>query len=92
MSISEFQVKISTRAESLSYMETAAVLIWYIDCTGIIGKISIVSYATENNYRVKYMLDSTGIGSGTVHNECDIFGSEEEALVECSKRNAEQQE
>lgn len=36
---------------------------------------------------VKYMLDSTGVGSGTVHYEPNLFHSRKEAQAECDRRN-----
>lgn len=36
---------------------------------------------------VEYMLDSTGIGSGRVHHEPDLWPSREEAQAECDRRN-----
>ncbi len=37
--------------------------------------------------RITYMVDETGIGSGNLWNEDDIFATKEEALEECEKRN-----
>ena len=65
----------------------------YVQC-GKIGKITIESYRKEHSNKtnhpslnITYMLDSTGIGSGTLWDEKDLFPSEEEALLECDKRN-----
>lgn len=37
---------------------------------------------------VHYMLDITGVGSGTLHEERNLFATYEEALAECERRNA----
>jgi len=61
--------------------------------TGIVGKINIESYSPEyidrENFSLKvmYMLDSTGVGSGTMWKECDLFINQEDALLECDRRN-----
>lgn len=69
---------------------------WYIDdCQGKIGKIRAELYASKyegkygNESEIRYMLDSTGIGSGTLWKEEDLFISLEEAQAECDKRNTE---
>lgn len=68
-------------------------VIWYVNTydEGIIGNIKIEDYdkkyKRENDNKISYMLDSTGIGSGHVWNEKDLFLSQEEAQKECNKRN-----
>lgn len=67
---------------------------------GEIGKIIVESYDKryckkyeDYDYKelaVKYMINSTGIGSGTLWDEEDLFLTEEEALEECEKRNKEE--
>ena len=65
----------------------------YVQC-GKIGRITIESYdkkyCKKNDHlplKVTYMLDTTGVGSGTLWDEKDLFISEEDALLECDKRN-----
>jgi hypothetical protein len=56
---------------------------------GKIGKVSVELYSNtyphKNEYR--YMLDSTGVGSGTNWLETELFLTEQEAIEECEKRN-----
>jgi len=56
---------------------------------GKIGKVSVElysnTYPNKNEYR--YMLDSTGVGSGTNWLESELFLTEQEAIEECEKRN-----
>jgi Zn finger protein HypA/HybF involved in hydrogenase expression len=66
--------------------------IWIIDYEhiGKIGNVRTENYSKK--YRsekdeVRYMLDSTGVGSGTVWHEEDLYLTEKEAQVECDKRN-----
>lgn len=59
-----------------------------------IGKIQVeitdpkFCYHEKEAYKVTYMLKSTGVGSGTLWNEKDLFSSREEAQKECDMRNA----
>lgn len=60
---------------------------------GKIGRIEIIQYSerylNENgncNY-IRYMLDSTGVGSGTCHNESCLFSTQEEAQAACNVLN-----
>lgn len=69
---------------------------WYVTKDqGKIGRIGVEFYASKyegkygNESTIKYMLDSTGIGSGTLWKEEDLFLSLEEAQAECEKRNIE---
>ena len=54
-----------------------------------IGKIDIQEYAPkyENRHKseIRYMLEETGVGSGTVWNEERLFATEEEANEFCEK-------
>jgi len=69
---------------------------WSITVTSIIGKISVDIYskeALEDNYssnknRIVYMLDSTGVGSGSFYYEEHIFKTIKEAKKECDLRNS----
>ncbi len=74
---------------------------WVITGSGKIGKIAIEHCAPyfEKRYGddvvdggrvftfVSYMLDTTGIGSGTVYEEPNLWPSREEAQAECDRRN-----
>lgn len=67
---------------------------WYVTTNqGRIGKIEVNYYSNEyknkdgREDRITYMISTTGVGSGTVHNEINLFLSEEEAQKECDKRN-----
>ena len=42
-------------------------------------------------YKEGYMCKETGIGSGTVHYDTELFHSKEDAEAECKKRNAEKE-
>lgn len=56
-----------------------------------IGKIDIDRFEKKKNGddRTTYMLYATGVGSGTMWNECDLWPTEEEAQAECDRRNEE---
>ncbi|MCK9544590.1 MAG: hypothetical protein M0R03_21425 [Novosphingobium sp.] len=58
---------------------------------GKIGKVEVELYSEEyeRENKVKYMIDSTGVGSGTVWYEENIFKTKKEAQKECDKRNLE---
>lgn len=61
---------------------------------GFVGKVSVIRYASRhaNQYTHdgnEYMLDSTGVGSGRVWKEDDLFSTPEEAQTECDRRNAD---
>lgn len=68
---------------------------WYVnDCEGHIGKIDVEMYHSiyvngdqRQASKIKYMLDTTGVGTGTVWREKNLFPSKEEAETECIKRN-----
>lgn len=58
----------------------------YIICaSGNVGKIEIEEFSKKYRCkgRITYMLDSTGVGSGTVWSENRLFPSEKEALDFC---------
>jgi hypothetical protein len=65
----------------------------YVSCHGIVGQVAPVyvdtrfcDYAKEP-IQHNYMIDSTGVGSGQVWRENELFASREEAQAECDKRN-----
>lgn len=58
--------------------------------SGRIGKVDIDLYDSKKykeKPEIKYMLDSTGVGSGRCWHENDLFLSNEEAQTECDRRN-----
>ena len=77
---------------------------WHIVNTGIIGRIEVETRIHEPVERdpahphltqtplgpmaINYMLDVTGIGSGTMHYEPNVFETAAEAQAECDRRNA----
>ena len=63
--------------------------IYHVGEATMIGKVDVEKYFKPNkgDDRIKYMLYSTGIGSGTLWDEKDIFATEEDASAECEKRN-----
>ncbi|QQO97481.1 hypothetical protein Molly5_183 [Maribacter phage Molly_5] len=57
-----------------------------------VGRVTVEYYAKPNTShvdRITYMLEATGIGSGRVWKEEDLFEDTEQAHDECDKRNAE---
>lgn len=57
-----------------------------------IGKIIVNHYAKKflryrDDENIQYMLAATGVGSGTLHREEDVFASIEEAQVRCEELN-----
>jgi hypothetical protein len=52
------------------------------------GRRPECAYSTGTEYTVSYMVDVTGIGSGTVWREENIFTSKAEAAEECLRRNS----
>ena len=65
---------------------------WYVheESCGRVGRIGVEIYDKkyyDGKKEYMYMLDSTGVGSGTVWNEDCLFPSAEEAQAECNKRN-----
>ena len=58
--------------------------------TGFIHKIDVEIYSSDHpdkESRTKYMLDSTGVGSGTLHPENSLWLSKKEAQAECDRLN-----
>ena len=52
---------------------------------GAVGQVKVE--AGRDGTKVQYMLDPTGIGTGTNWNEKDVYGSPQEAKAECGRRN-----
>ena len=55
-----------------------------------IGKISVEHYAGKykQSCKITYMIETTGVGSGTAWYEHNLFLTLEEAQKECDKRNS----
>jgi hypothetical protein len=68
---------------------------WFVKGSSEVGKIQIVfqTLGYESNDEphgrphVTYMLAETGVGSGQIWGEKDLFASREDAQIECDKRN-----
>ena len=63
---------------------------WVAETYGKIGKIDVQFYADdyERENKIRYMLDSTGVGSGTCWKEEHLFLSFEDAQNECERLNS----
>lgn len=63
---------------------------WIAETCGKIGKIEAQFYADEykRENEIRYMLDSTGVGSGTCWKEERLFLSFEDAQNECERLNS----
>lgn len=67
---------------------------WFFNGSGKIGRIDVASTSPkyiEGRHKpveVQYMLDSTGVHSGTLHNEDTVFPTREAAQAECDRRNS----
>lgn len=67
---------------------------WYItDYKGHVGKINLGLYDNKykhsNHDEIRYMLDSTGVDSGSLWDEENLFLTKEDAQLECDRRNKE---
>lgn len=67
---------------------------WLVSVSGCVGQIQATLVAAEQAeragvdlYSVKYMLDATGVVSGSVYSERDVFPTLEDAEAECKRRN-----
>jgi len=60
------------------------------DFTSAIGKVDAERYADarQGTSRTTYMIEATGVGSGTLWSEADLFATVEDAQAECDRRNA----
>lgn len=56
--------------------------------TGIFDNVGVMGDPQDTEREVKYMAYETGIKSGTLWPEENLFPTEVDALVECEKRNA----
>lgn len=52
--------------------------------SGTIGSIRLDT--NDKIHPISYMLEETGVGSGTIHYEVDLFPSEEEAIESAKKK------
>ena len=82
------------KCRGYTYREVEGDIEYYVAFSqGKVGKIDINIYDPKyegkygNKSEIRYMLDSTGIGSGTVWEEDNLFLSREEAQAECDMRN-----
>ena len=64
--------------------------------TGVIGQIRTEVYAEGYDYdtdlKIGYMLDTTGIGSGSIWDEECLFSSRKEAKSFCDKMNKKEKQ
>jgi len=67
---------------------------WIISTSGSVGQITIEAIDPRYGFRaadpvlkIEYMLTSTGVGSGRMWSEDNLFGCREIAQMECDKRN-----
>lgn len=70
--------------------ERAVMYKWSLEAHGKIGKVQVGLYSDEyeREDETRYMLDTTGVGSGTVWKESSLFLSHEEAQIECDRLNS----
>lgn len=67
---------------------------WYVSCTGRVGQVRITHTAASpgrdeaGSIVVEYMIDATGVGSGTIWSECNLFVDRSAAGEEIAFRNA----
>lgn len=63
---------------------------WICETSGTIGKVEVQYYAAEykRENEIRYMIDSTGVGSGHCWKEQNLFLSLEDAKKECERLNS----
>jgi hypothetical protein len=61
---------------------------WYVDRQDIVGQIRVVANRDELTV-IEAMLVSSGVGSGGVLDERNLFATRDEATEECDRRNAD---
>ena len=59
------------------------------DSNGIEGEETFSNYMDRHERKEQYMCAETGIGSGTLHQEADLFSKKAEAEKAAKKRNEE---
>lgn len=71
---------------------------WVLWRSGTVGQVRVELVDPKYGYdddaesvkrRRQYMLAETGVGTGSLYNECDLFASKEEAEAACTALNAE---
>jgi hypothetical protein len=67
---------------------------WYIDRTSTVGQVQATTRTPDEDdprpFEERYMLHATGIGSGSVYIDSDLWpGTDEEAQAEVDRRNRE---
>jgi hypothetical protein len=60
---------------------------WLIETNSQVGNVRADIFGDRE--KIEYMLISTGVGSGRLWNESDLFPTREEAEAECARRNQE---
>jgi hypothetical protein len=64
-------------------------LSWHFDLTSRVGNIRAEWYMPGyGETEIKYMLTATGVGSGTLWSESNLFATLDELEAECDRRNA----
>lgn len=53
----------------------------------VVGQVAIEDRA--GNVKITYMLESTGVGSGSVWSDADVFAVQSDALAEALRRDSE---
>jgi hypothetical protein len=60
----------------------------YVYDRGKIGQVRITDCPSGDGFEVDYMIDRTGVGSGQIWKECELFSSRELAEQHCDHENA----
>lgn len=62
---------------------------WHIAYNSFVGNIKFEVYRDYGGIEISYMIDQTGIGTGSVWRENTLFATEEEAQARCDELNKE---
>ena len=65
--------------------------LWHIGYNSRVGQVTYehrVGTGYEDGVKIEYMIVATGVGSGTLYKEDNVFASREEAQSVCDARNA----
>lgn len=65
--------------------------LWHIGYNSQVGQVTYehrVGTGYEDGVKIEYMIKATGVGSGTLHKEENVFASRTEAQLVCDHRNA----
>lgn len=68
------------------YQWSEEVYEWIIEGLSTIGQVRYEN-TYNNDIQIRYMIEKTGVGSGTIHYEYNLFLTEEDAQKECTYRN-----